>query len=294
MNREPSRNLGIKEYYITLAINFGMTFLVSLRKAMNKGLITGLIIGAGILLIGVIAWMVMANNSQLSQSNNNQNGVANNQPATKGTLYVSFTDAAANMGNVTAVDMSVDKIYVHSQSQGWVMVPASAKTFNLLELKADAKAELMVKADVPVDTYDQVWFHVSGVKVTETGKAAVSATMPSGDFKMQGVVKVLANANSAVTLDVLADQSLHKTSKGEFIFAPVVTFEGKENTTVTVDSENMVTTAGGTVDSNTSAGMDISGEVKANFKLDATSVLQINGGVINIKSTTGITTNLGL
>ena len=247
---------------------------------MNKSLIIILVAVAVIILAGA-GWM-MYNNNQVNQ-NTPTNTTNNNQNQTEGTLYFSFKDAAADMGSISAINMTVDKVYVHSQSQGWVTLSTNPQTFSLLALKASGNTALMAKANLKADTYDQMWFHVSSVMVTETGKTAKQATMPSADFKMLGSVKVVAGSNSMATLDVLADQSLHKTDKGEFIFAPVVEFEGRSNASVTVDTNNMVTAANGTVDSTTSAGMDINGEVKTNFKLNINSALQINAGVVNYK-----------
>ncbi len=257
---------------------------------MSKGVVTAIIIIVFILLIGG-GWLLLSGNhnqaGQYSSMNNPSNGASAN-----GTIYMSFKDAAVNMGNVSAVDMTVDKIYVHSESQGWVTVSTNPQTFSLLNLKASGAAQLMATATVAADTYDQAWFHISGATVTETGKTAKAAALPSGDFKMAGTLKVTGGTSSVATFDVLADQSLHKTSKSEFVFAPVVNFESRENAMVGVNSYNILTITGGTVDSNTSAGMDSNGEVKANFKLDANVNLQINGGVINVLGAAGTTTGV--
>jgi len=250
---------------------------------MNKGLIIGIIVILAIVGIGIWSFLTYGMDGQTGLTGINQNTNQKGNVA-KGTLYFSFKDAAVNMANVSAVTMTVDKAYVHSQSQGWVTLSSNPQTFRLLELKESGKAALMVKADVKPDTYDQMWFHISNVMVTETGKTAKQAMVPGSDFKMQGVVKVAADGASIVTLDILADQSLSKTAKGEFIFAPVVNFEGRSNAVVNMGIDNMITIVSGTVDSSTSAGMDINGEVKANFKVDLKANLQIDNGLIIIKT----------
>ena len=249
----------------------------------NKGLIIGIIVVVVAALIGGWWWMMSGANTGQISNNTNQTGTQNTNNA-EGTLYVNFTDAAVNMGNVSTVNMTVDKVYVHSQTQGWVTVSTTPQTFSLLALKAAGKTAVMAKTNVKADTYDQVWFHMTAVAITETGKTAKQATLPSADFKMAGAVKVVNGASSTATLDVLADQSIYKTDKGEFIFAPVVEFEGRQSATVNVDADNMATITNGMVNSNTTAGMDINGEVKANFKLDLNSKIEINGGVISVKS----------
>ncbi len=253
-----------------------------LTSKLTIGIIAAIAVA---LLVGL--WMLWSNNVWMMRERLAGYGVPGpgqdtNQPVAKGTLYMAVTDAAVNMGNVSAVNMTVDKIYLHSQAQGWVTVSQESQTFNLLALKAAKKAILATKIDVQPDSYDQVWLHVTGVKVTESGRVK-EAVLPSSDVKMDIYLKVLANATSTATIDVVADESLHKTAKGEMIFAPVLTFESRSNSSAAVDAENFITISGGTVDSNASAGMDVTGEVKNNFKLAIDVELEINAGAIQVK-----------
>ena len=205
-----------------------------------------------------------------------------NRETAKGTVYVSIKDAAVNMQNVTKVEMAVDKIYLHSQGGGWVTLSQDSQTFSLLELKEGNKAALAAKTESAAGTYDQIWLHVASVKVTENGRVK-EAVLPSGDIIMGAYVKVIANADSSAMVDIIADESLHKTAKGEFIFAPVIAFESRSNAAVAVGTDNMVIISGGTVDATATAGMDITGEVKNNFKLDLAADLEVDAGIINIK-----------
>ncbi len=244
----------------------------------NRTTLIGAIVVIAVLLIA--GWFWYGWNGSGTGTENGQN------PNAKGTLYFAVKDAAADMRNITAVQMTLDKVYVHSQTQGWVLVSDDPQTFSLLELKESGKAALLAKANVVADTYDQVWFHMADVKVTQSGKVK-TATLPSNDFKLNSKVTVTADGNSTATLDIFADQSIYQTSGGEVVFAPVVNFESRNGTSVTVDASNMVTATSGTVDANINAGMDVSGEVKNDFRIDTNSNLQINGGVINIQGQNG-------
>lgn len=248
------------------------------------------IVGVAVIVLLVGGWFAYSNWSGDSMTNSdldNQNGDVN-QTQTKGSLYITMTDAAANMNAVTAVNMTVDKVYIHNQTDGWVAVSQTPQTFDLLALHASGSQKLVAKVDATTGTYDQIWFHMTNVAVTESGKVK-TATLPSGDFKMTGTIKVVADAASSAKIDVLADKSLYKTAKGEFIFAPVVNFESRSSATANVDSNNIVTVTGGVVESTTTAGMDFDGSVKANFKLDLNANVQINGGVISLPSASGTT-----
>lgn len=248
---------------------------------MEKGVIIGIGIAAAVIVIlGAWWWYTSSQAPAIYTVNQNENN--NNQSVDSGTVYLSVTDAAVNMGSVSKVTMTVDKSYVHSQAQGWVQVSSNSQTFSLLELKSKNQAQLLGRADLAADTYDQIWFHVTAVKITESGKEK-TATLPSNDVKISAIIKVMPNANTVATIDVLADQSLYKTDKGEFVFAPSIKLETRNSADVTVDGSNMVTVAGGTVDSNIEAGMDVNGEVKVNFHLDLSTTLKMAEGVITIK-----------
>lgn len=259
---------------------------------MNNNAIIITIIVIVVALIG--GWFVWSNYMGVNDASTGMPGNNNNAPSgNTGTLHVLVTDAAANMQNISAVNMTVDKISLHSQAQNWTEISITPQTFNLLALKAAAKSALAAKVNIKADTYDQIWFHVTKVTVTESG-VVKEAKLPSGDLKMQGIMKVTGNQQSSVVVDVLADQSLHKTGKGEFIFAPVVKFETRTNATVNAEANNLFTVSGGTVNTDTTMGMDVNGEVKNNFKIDAGSTLEINGGVIQLKGSTQTQGNVNL
>lgn len=257
---------------------------------MNKGLIIGIIVVI-VLIGGGWLWYQQSHPSMQPSSNNPNTNTTQNSD--QGTLYVSVTDAAANMGSVTAVNMTVDKISLHSQTQGWVTVSTAPQTFNLLALNASGKSALAAKMNIAPDTYDQVWFHIATVTVTDAGTVK-NATLPSNDLKMNAAVTVTNHATTAASLDVMADQSVHKTTNGDIIFAPVVNFKSTSNAAVTLDSDNSVMTTGGATDANVNAGMDIDGTVKDNFKLNANSNLQLNNGVIKLGSSGTATGSLHL
>jgi hypothetical protein len=243
-------------------------------------IITVIVVAVVLLILGWLLyayWPIGA-----SQYGAVQNQTAGSQQnSSQGTVYLSVTDAAADMGSVSEVAMTIDKAYVHSQSRGWVAVLQDPQTFKLLSLNASGQAQLLAQAQVPADTYDQIWLHMSKVTVTDSGSAK-TAVLPSGDIKVNTAMHVSSGQASEAAVDVMANQSLHKTSQGEFVFAPVLTVESRNNADVSVGQDSAVSVSGGTVESNISAGMDVSGEVKNDFKLPSDAVLNVgaDGGVM--------------
>src|SRR5689334_4138599 len=57
------------------------------------------------------------------------------QAGAQGRAVFTVTDAAAEMTGVTAVQLTVNKLEVHSAAKGWVTVTTAPKTYDLLELK---------------------------------------------------------------------------------------------------------------------------------------------------------------
>jgi len=256
---------------------------LKIRKDMDNNT-KALIIG-GIVAVLLVGGLWVLSNTELfsgteNPSQNNGTILQNNKE--KGTLVLSITDAAVDMGTISAVSMTIDKVYVHSKAQGWVTVLKAPQSFSLLTLKSSGRAALLAKIDIAADTYDQAWLHISNVTITEAGKVK-EALLPSNDFKMEGSIKVENNTNSIAKFDILADQSIHKTSKGEFVFAPVIKFESRINATISFDSNNFVTISDGNLVSSTTAGMNVDGQVKTNFQLDPKKELEIKNGVIEIK-----------
>lgn len=252
---------------------------------MNKVV---LIVAVIVLLIlgGAIAWFFInpsAPNTSTTNPTVNPNSAVNPTPIPngKGALYFTVTDAAAAMGSVTAVSMTIDSVDVYSKTQGWVNVSSVAQSYSLLDLKAKFQALLLAKAFVNPDTYTQFKLRIAKVMVTAAG-VQKEAKLPSNNFAFEGNVIVSANTSSAGRFDVIADSSMHKTTAGEFVFAPVIKFDSSTNTTVKVAADNSVVVFGGLINPSVNAGMDATGAVKLNYILDPKTNLRISAtGVIS-------------
>ena len=253
---------------------------------MNK-IITIIILIIVVVVGGALIWQWMANtqmaNSPNTASNTDQNAQnsatasQNNTPAKlKGTMYVSLTDAALNMKNVTAVNVTIDKVQVSNLGEGWVTLSQTPQTFNLLDLKAKSQAVVIGKASLSSGTWNEFKLHVSKVMVTSSG-ATKQATLPSSDVYLKTEVMVNSNTNSVAQFDILADKSLYQTTAGDFIFAPVITFTSRMNATVNVNaSTNVIAASYGQTNAAVNVGMDIDGQLKNNFAINPNTVLNVN------------------
>ena len=199
-----------------------------------------------------------------------------------GKVIVEITDKAADMAGVSDVQMTLSKVEVHSQAKGWVTVMKDASMYKLLSLKASGHLQFAGSASISADTLDQVKLTISKVIVVAKDGKQKTAILPGKEFAVMTSIMVNGKQTSSIKIDVLADKSLHTTATGEYVFAPTAEVESRSNTTATVDSRDVVILTGGTVSSNTKAGMDLDGTVKADFQLDANAVINLQGGVIKL------------
>lgn len=237
----------------------------------SRGMITFIVV---IVLIILGGYGVYYYNQQYALNGNTENG-------TQGKIIFGIKDAAVSMENVSSVLLTVNNAQLHSASDGWITILNDAKEFDLLALKQSGNIAFLASANVNSGTYDQMRLSVSKVLVTADG-VTQEAKLPSGELKITGNVVVNSNATATAVFDFIADESLHVTGNGKFIFSPVVHVESRSNATANVDQNNKVTVNEGNVEASSRVGMDLNGEVKQNFAVDSKATLDFVGDVIKI------------
>src|SRR3989338_8196642 len=120
---------------------------------------------------------------------------------------------------------------------------------------------------------------------TEDNAALVSSSMT-----LNSSVRVNANEDSSVNIDVLADKSLYTTTKGGYVFAPNVKVESRSDANVTTNSDSTVIIDGGTVESSGTYGMNLEGNMILNFRLDVNASFDVTGNVLKVIMGTTTTT----
>jgi hypothetical protein len=185
-----------------------------------------------------------------------------------GRVVFTVADKAAEMGSVSSVKVTIDSVAVQSATQGWIDVSSTEKTFDLLALKASGKQALLADVNLSNGTYNQVRLSISKVVVTDdTGEH--DARLPSGDLKIVGAFDAKGNSTSVVAFDFIADESLHVTGNGEYILAPVVHLQTRNDAEVKINSENDVEVKNGNLKADIKVGMDENGTVGENARIPA-------------------------
>ncbi|MBI2102025.1 DUF4382 domain-containing protein, partial [Candidatus Woesearchaeota archaeon] len=205
------------------------------------------------------------------------------QGAEKGRVVFAIADAAADMGSVTSVKVTVDGIKVHSDADGWVNVSAKSQTYDLIELHNTGTQELVAAADIKPGTYNQIRLDISKAVVVDAD-GEHEAKLPSNELKIISNFVVNENSTSTAIFDFIADESLHITGKGDYILAPVIKLETKENAEVSLKSGNSVEIKGGIAKASIKVGMDENGNVGIGRSVSKDAELSIEGGRIKVKA----------
>ncbi len=236
---------------------------------INKNIVIGLVIA----LVALAGTGVYFYNQQIF-SNTTVSG-------TKGHIVFGIKDAAANMGNISSVIVTVNNVQVHSQTEGWVTLSSQTKQYDLLALKQSGKIEVLADTNVAAGTYDQIRLQITKIVVVENGTQK-EAKLPSGDLKIMGDVVVKENATATAVFDFMTDESLHLTGQGKFIFTPVVNLETRSDADANVNSQNEVDITGGNTRTKVNVGMDVTGEVREDFKVEQSTKLDLINNVIKV------------
>lgn len=216
-----------------------------------------------LIIVGFLGYSVYSKNHPAGTSEAEKSP----RSSAQGTIAIAFTDDTAAIQNVNEIKLEVDKVQVYSETEGWVEVSDRDIEYKLLELKAKGQSKIYATAKVAADTYTQTKVTVKKVAVQTKTAGEKAATMPSNEIIINGDVNVEEDKTSSVHIDVLADQSLHTTTKGEYVFAPVIVMETKSDVGIIVASDETVTLSGGETTSSSQVGMDLDGSVKTDFKL---------------------------
>lgn len=247
-----------------------------------------------VLWIALAALLLAGCQGQVSAPTGNQqdNRPGGSAGSGEGRAVFTITDAAADMGSVSSIEITVDQVMVHSQTDGWVAVTSTPETYDLLELKAEGRHALLADTQLQEGAYNQMRLDISNVMVTD-GEGTHEATLPSGQLRMQGELNVQADSTSSASFDFIADESLHVTGEGEYILAPVVQVETRERVQAEVQSQNRVQVTGGTVRTNARFGMDAEGNVGVGLKIPAQARLEVGVGGVRIDGSSGLGVGLG-
>jgi len=201
--------------------------------------------------------------------------------AQTGRAVFTISDAAADMGNVTSVLLTVDSVEAHNNATGWVTVMSTQKTYDLLQLKASGVMALLADVNLSAGTYQQIRLNISKVVIVDAN-VSHDAKLPSSELKIVGKLVVSSNSTAIVNLDFIVDRSLHVTGNGSYILAPVVKLETRENATVRINARNETEVDDGEVSTDIEVGMDENGEVGIGKAIAAGANISIENGRVKV------------
>lgn len=201
------------------------------------------------------------------------------QSTQEGRAVFTMTDDAANMSEVTSIKITVNSIKVLNESESWTTVSNEQQTYDLLKLKSSGTQVLLAEYNLTPGTYNQIRLNISQIVVTDAS-GDHTAKLPSGELKIVGKLVINANSTSTVKFDFIADESLHLTGNGTYIFAPVVKLETRQRANVDLRFRENVRISDGKIDDDRKEGMDIEGNFGEEYHINENSRLIIRGDKI--------------
>ena len=203
----------------------------------------------------------------------------NDDAATTGDVVFAITDAAADMGEVSKIEMTVNQIRVRAEGGEWTTVSSEEQTFDLLQLRAMNMVQLMTQVQLQERNYDMVELNCSRVRVTN-GSGTHEALMINSRLQMECMLEVQTNTMTTANFDFMANESLQETTDGQYVFAPVIAVQTRTQAEVQIRNNNEVDISGGTVRTNAQIGMNISGQMGVGLKIQTGTQLQISAGKV--------------
>ena len=197
-----------------------------------------------------------------------------------------YSDAAAS--GVSSVNMQVQSVQMQNSATGQWYTAAMASNGGSLKLQGQSSYTLIGNASVPAGTYSAVQMNVQSATATYANGTTETVVMPNSTLRMTGTFTVQSTANTSSTnwinFDVKSDQSLHSSASGQLVLFPVVEVVAWSNAQLSSGANNTVNVQNyGAVTADENAGMNISGQMQANFVLPATTNVTVSGtGVISI------------
>src|SRR3989344_2063491 len=156
---------------------------LSIKDMTNNNIVLVVIIGLVVAAIGGGMYWAMQSQNGIDMQNSNisdpntQAGLQN-----KGKVVFSITDAAADMQQISSIQMTINKIEMHSATQGWITVSSQPKTYDLLQLKQSGTFQIYADATVAADTYNQIRLQADNIIVVHSQTAKQSKLL-SVDLK---------------------------------------------------------------------------------------------------------------
>ncbi|MDD4251360.1 MAG: hypothetical protein PHX27_04180 [Candidatus ainarchaeum sp.] len=198
------------------------------------------------------------NNDNTNLTNSNLSSQVENNAT--GRTVIALTDAAADMGVVNEVKVTINSVQVYNLEKGWVTVSTESKTYDLLELNFEGKTVVLADVNIATDNYTKIKLNISNIVINDD-KGKHTAAIPSNEIIVDAIVNVGENSANIATFDIIANESLNISSTGDYVFAPVVKIETKSDAKINIEPNGNVIVSGGKTQTNVKVGMDLNGKV---------------------------------
>ncbi len=202
---------------------------------------------------------------------------------TSGRVIVSITDAAANLGDIRSINMTVTEIKVHSTSKGWLTIPGAPKTYELLDLRRTGSLAFFGEAYLEKGDYNQFWITVKDIKLTKVDGSTATAKLPSGSIRFPTLFKIAQGETTSMAFDFDVSKALHTAVNGTYIFFPVLQLQVRPSVIANINAESKVLISGGASTLTVNVGVDKNGASRDGYFLSPLTNLEYVGTVLKFR-----------
>lgn len=122
---------------------------------------------------------------------------------------------------------------------------------------------------------------ITAVVVADIGDESVPLPAPQEEFLIPLTLTIADDDVSSLIFTVDLHRSIRTTVKGDPVFLPVVLVEARSSVSFEKSGE-LLHTAGGTIETNSTYGADVYGVMKSNFALPMNTPLLLADGVLTV------------
>lgn len=202
-------------------------------------------------------------------------------PASQGRVLVTLSHTSSLSPAVTGFFLHVADVKAYSQAKGWVTLAKTPRVYDLMKLKQVTGSEMLADLGLDVGTYTQLQVTLDNVVILKDD-VLHEAFLPTKALRFPINLIVMKGETSGVTLNMNTDRAVFKTSKGIYVYFPIMTAETRSLLDTIQIFAYKVEMIGGKTDFVSTWGMDENAAIKTNFMFDPATGFELIGNTVRV------------
>lgn len=202
-------------------------------------------------------------------------------PASQGRVLITLSHTSSLSPAVSGFFLHVADVKAYSQATGWVTLAKTPRVYDLMKLKQTTGSEMLADLGLDVGTYTQLQVTLDKVIVLKDDVIR-EAFLPSNVLRVPVNLIVMKGETSGVLLNMHTERALFKTSKGTYVYFPIIAEEARSLLDTIQIFAYKVEMIGGKTDFVATFGTDENGSIKTNFMFDPVTSFELIGNTVRV------------